>query len=429
MADFDAIVVGSGCAGPVAAYELAKAGKSVLVVERGTVSGAKNVSGGRLYTHALAAVFPDFRESAPLERRITRERITFLASDAATTLDVTDELMSQERYESYSVLRARFDPWLAAQAEEAGAEYINGIAVEELLKQDGRVTGVRAGGDEITADVVVLCDGVNSLLVPQAVNAKPLQPNQLAVGIKEVIALPESVISDRSLSASGDDGMAWLFVGDATKGRVGGGFLYTNKDTISIGLVATIADLFDSPEPIYQMFEDFKQHPSVAPIIAGGKVVEHSGHMVAEGGYDSMPPLIGEGVLLAGESALMCINAGYTVRGMDFAIAAGQIAGQSAAAALEAGDTSAAGLAGYQRALEQSFVLQDLKTLRKFPHFMETTPRLFTEYPKLARDAMRALFLSDGTPVQPLRKSLLPIAKRVGYLNLAKDVSKGVKAL
>ena len=429
MADFDAIVVGSGCAGPVAAYELAKAGKSVLVVERGTVSGAKNVSGGRLYTHALAAVFPDFRESAPLERRITRERITFLASDAATTLDVTDELMSQERYESYSVLRARFDPWLAAQAEEAGAEYINGIAVEELLKQDGRVTGVRAGGDEITADVVVLCDGVNSLLVPQAVDAKPLQPNQLAVGIKEVIALPESVISDRSLSASGDDGMAWLFVGDATKGRVGGGFLYTNKDTISIGLVATIADLFDSPEPIYQMLEDFKQHPSVAPIIAGGKVVEHSGHMVAEGGYDSMPPLIGEGVLLAGESALMCINAGYTVRGMDFAIAAGQIAGQSAAAALEAGDTSAAGLAGYQRALEQSFVLQDLKTLRKFPHFMETTPRLFTEYPKLARDAMRALFLSGGTPVQPLRKSLLPIAKRVGYLNLAKDVSKGVKAL
>lgn len=428
MADFDAIVVGSGCAGPVAAYELAKAGKSVLVVERGTFCGAKNVSGGRLYTHALRAVFPDFRQSAPLERRITRERVTFLAPDAATTLDVSDELMADERYESYSVLRARFDPWLAAQAEEAGAEYINGIAVEELLKQDGRVSGVRAGGDEITADVVLLCDGVNSLLVPQAVGGERLQPSQVAVGIKEVIELPERVISDRALSADGD-GMAWLFVGDATHGRVGGGFLYTNSDTISIGLVATISDLFESRTPIYQMLEDFKRHPSVAPIIAGGTVVEHSGHMVAEAGYDAMPPLVGEGVLLAGESALMCVNAGYTVRGMDFAIAAGQLAGRSAAAALEAGDTSAAGLAGYRQALEDSFVLQDLKTLRKFPHFMESTPRLFNEYPKLARDAMRSLFLADGTPVKPLRKSLLPLAKRVGYLNLIKDLGKGVKAL
>lgn len=428
MADFDAIVVGSGCAGPVAAYELAKAGKSVLVVERGTFCGAKNVSGGRLYTHALRAVFPDFRQSAPLERRITRERVTFLAPDAATTLDVSDELMADERYESYSVLRARFDPWLAAQAEEAGAEYINGIAVEELLKQDGRVSGVRAGGDEITADVVLLCDGVNSLLVPQAVGGERLQPSQVAVGIKEVIELPERVISDRALSADGD-GMAWLFVGDATHGRVGGGFLYTNSDTISIGLVATISDLFESRTPIYQMLEDFKRHPSVAPIIAGGTVVEHSGHMVAEAGYDAMPPLVGEGVLLAGESALMCVNAGYTVRGMDFAIAAGQLAGRSAAAALEAGDTSAAGLAGYRRALENSFVLQDLKTLRKFPHFMEGTPRLFNQYPELARDAMRSLFLADGTPMKPLRKNLLPLGKRVGYLNLIKDLGKGVKAL
>ncbi len=428
MADFDAIVVGSGCAGPVAAYELATAGRSVLVIERGTVCGAKNVSGGRLYTHSLSAVFPDFRDTAPLERRIVRERVSMLSPDAATTLDVTDELLGAERYESYSVLRARFDPWLAAQAEAAGAEYVNGIAVEALLKQDGRVCGVRAGGDEISADVVLLCDGVNSLLVPQAVGAAPPRPNQVAVGIKEVIELPEQVISDRSLCSSGD-GMAWLFVGDATHGRVGGGFLYTNRDTISIGLVATVSDLFESRVPIYQMLDDFKQHPSVAPIIAGGTVVEHSGHLVAEGGYDAMPELVGDGVLLAGESALMCVNAGYTVRGMDFAIAAGQQAGRSAAAALAAGDTTATGLAGYRRALEDSFVLQDLRTLRRFPHFMENTRRIFEEYPRLARDMMRSLFLVDGTPVQPVRKSMAAAVKEVGFLKLAKDLGRGVRAL
>jgi electron transfer flavoprotein-quinone oxidoreductase len=187
--------------------------------------------------------------------------------------------------------------------------------------------------------------------------------------------------------------------------------------------------MVDSDTPVYQLLENFKQHPSVAPIIAGGTVVEHSGHLVAEGGYDAMPPLVGDGVLLAGESALMCVNAGYTVRGMDFAIAAGQQAGRSAVAALEAGDTSAAGLAGYRTALEDSFVLQDLKTLRRFPHFMENTSRMFDAYPKLARDAMRSLFLVDGTPVKPVRKAMLPLAKRVGYLNLAKDITRGVKAL
>lgn len=428
MADFDAIVVGSGCAGPVAAYELARAGKSVLVVERGNYCGAKNVSGGRLYTHALRAVFPDYKASAPLERRIVRERVSMLAADAATTLDFSDELMSDERYESYSVLRARFDPWLAAQAEQAGAEFINGIAVEALLKTDGRVSGVRAGGDEITADVVLLCDGVNSLLVPQAMGTEPPTPHQLAVGIKEVIALPERVISDRALCADGE-GMAWLFVGDATRGRVGGGFVYTNTDTISIGLVATIADLFGSDRPIYQLLDDFKRHPSVAPLIAGGSVVEHSGHMVAEGGFDAMPPLVGDGVMLAGESALMCINAGYTVRGMDFAIAAGQQAGISAAAALDAKDTSSAGLAGYVQALEDSFVLRDLRTLRRFPQFMETTPRMFGQYPELARDAMRSLFLVDGSPLRPVRKNLMPLVKSVGVLNVAKDLRKGMKAL
>ena len=428
MADFDAVVVGSGCAGPVAAYELAKAGRSVLVVERGNTCGAKNVSGGRLYTHALRAVFPDFADSAPLERRITRERISMLAPDAATTIDFTDTDLRDPRYESYSVLRARLDPWLASRAEEAGAEYINGIAVEALLKDGGRVTGVRAGGDEITADVVLLCDGVNSLLLQQAVGGDRLQPDQVAVGIKQVIALPEKVISDRSLCPDGE-GMAWLFVGDATRGRVGGGFLYTNKDTISIGLVATVSELFESEAPIYQLLDDFTRHPSVAPIIAGGTVVEHSGHMVAEAGYDAMPPLVGDGVLLAGESALMCINAGYTVRGMDLAIAAGQQAGRSAAAALAAGDTSAAGLSGYRSALEDSFVLRDLRTLRKFPHFMETTPRMFGTYPELARDAMRSLFLVDGHPMKPLRKAMLPLAKRVGYLNLVKDLGRGVKAL
>ena len=428
MADFDAIVVGSGCAGPIAAHELAKAGRSVLVVERGNFCGAKNVSGGRLYVHSLAKVFPDFRDDAPLERRVVRERISMLAPDAGVTVEFADELMRDPRYESYTVLRAVFDQWLAGKAEAAGAEYINGIPVESLLKEGDRVVGVKAGDDEITADVVVLCDGVNSLLAPQAVGCPRPSPSAVAVGIKQIIELPAQVIGDR-VACADDEGAAWLFIGDATHGYPGGGFMYTNKETVSLGLVVPVSDMTKAEWPVYQMMEDFKHHPVVAPIIRGGTVREHSGHLVAEGGFDAMPSLVADGVLLAGESAMMCLNLGYTVRGMDLAIAAGACAGRAAAAALDKGDTSAAGLQGYVDALGESFVMRDLRALRRFPDFMETTPRMFNTYPQLARDAMRELFLVDGTPHVPIRKAMRPVVKRGKLLTMGKELYKGVKAL
>jgi len=428
MADFDAIVVGAGCAGSIAAYELAKVGKSVLVVERGSYAGAKNMTGGRLYTHSLQQVFPDFEQSAPLERRISHERISMLAPDANFTVDFSSAQMLEAGQDSYSVLRGTFDQWLAAQAEDAGAECIYGIAVEALLREGGRINGVRAGEDEITAEVVILADGVNSLLTEAAVGFKRPAAHTMAVGIKQVIELPAQVIEDRILAAEGDGG-AWLFVGDATHGHIGGGFMYTNKESLSLGLVATISDLARAQTPLYQMLEDLKAHPALAPLIKGGKVVEHSGHMVPEGGLDMMPTLVGNGVLLAGESAMMCVNLGYMVRGMDYAIAAGMHAGRCAAAALDAGDTSAQGLQGYKTALESSFVLKDLRQFSKFPAFMEQTTRLFNEYPKMVRDTMNAMFIVDGTPVRPLKQSMRKIVKNVGIMNILKDVRGGLKAL
>jgi len=431
MADFDAIMVGAGCAGSVAAYELAKVGKSVLLVERGNYAGAKNMTGGRIYSHSLKKVFPHFEEEAPLERRIVRERISLLAPDGNTTIDFSSDEMLKEGQDSYSVLRGPFDQWLASKAEEAGAEAVYGIAVDSLLKDaSGKVTGVSAAGDEITANAVLLCDGVNSLLTADAVGFERPAPHTMAVGIKQVIKLPASVITDRILAASDKDGAAWLFAGDATHGHIGGGFMYTNCDSISLGLVATISDLMSNAEtPIYQMLEDFKRHPAVAPLIKGGEVVEHSGHMVPEGGLNMMPELVGEGVLLAGESAMMCVNLGYQVRGMDYAVAAGQLAGIAAAQALDAGDTSKAGLAGYVQALEESFVLKDLRQFSRFPHFMESTKRIFNEYPALARDVMNRMFICDGSPVPPMRKSMMPMIKEVGIMNVIKDARGGLKAL
>lgn len=431
MADFDAIVVGAGLAGSVAAYELAKAGKEVLMVERGNFAGAKNMTGGRLYAHSLKKVFPDFEKEAPLERKICHERISLMTGDSNFTIDFSSDAMEDESQASYSVLRGPFDQWLASKAEDAGAEAIYGIPVESLIRDEsGKVCGIKAGEDEITAEVVILCDGVNSLLAQEAVVYSKPPASQIAVGVKEVFELDEQTIDDRLLCNPGE-GAAWLFAGDATHGVFGGGFMYTNRTSISLGVVAGIQACASTANatPVYQMLEDLKKHPAVAPLIKGAKVVEHSGHMVPEGGINIMPPLIGDGVMLAGDSAMMCINLGYMVRGMDYAIAAGQMAGQQAVKALDAGDTSKAGLQGYVDALEQSFVLKDLRQYKNEPAFMENFDRMFNGYPVMVRDIMNSMFVVDGSPVTPMKQNVMPIVKRMGIMNILKDVRGAMKAL
>ena len=431
MADFDAIVVGAGLAGSVAAYELAKAGKEVLMVERGNFAGAKNMTGGRLYAHSLKKVFPDFEKEAPLERKICHERISLMTGDSTFTIDFSSDAMEDESQASYSVLRGPFDQWLASKAEDAGAEAIYGIPVESLIRDEsGKVCGIKAGEDEITAEVVILCDGVNSLLAQEAVVYSKPPASQIAVGVKEVFELDEQTIDDRLLCNPGE-GAAWLFAGDATHGVFGGGFMYTNRTSISLGVVAGIQACASTANatPVYQMLEDLKKHPAVAPLIKGAKVVEHSGHMVPEGGINIMPPLIGDGVMLAGDSAMMCINLGYMVRGMDYAIAAGQMAGQQAVKALDAGDTSKAGLQGYVDALEQSFVLKDLRQYKDEPAFMENFDRMFNGYPVMVRDIMNSMFVVDGSPVTPMKQNVMPIVKRMGIMKILKDVRGAMKAL
>ena len=431
MADFDAIVVGAGLAGSVAAHELAKAGKEVLMVERGNFAGAKNMTGGRLYAHSLKKVFPDFEKEAPLERKICHERISLMTGDSNFTIDFSSDAMEDESQASYSVLRGPFDQWLASKAEDAGAEAIYGIPVESLIRDEsGKVCGIKAGEDEITAEVVILCDGVNSLLAQEAVVYSKPPASQIAVGVKEVFELDEQTIDDRLLCNPGE-GAAWLFAGDATHGVFGGGFMYTNRTSISLGVVAGIQACASTANatPVYQMLEDLKKHPAVAPLIKGAKVVEHSGHMVPEGGINIMPPLIGDGVMLAGDSAMMCINLGYMVRGMDYAIAAGQMAGQQAVKALDAGDTSKAGLQGYVDALEQSFVLKDLRQYKDEPAFMENFDRMFNGYPVMVRDIMNSMFVVDGSPVTPMKQNVMPIVKRMGIMNILKDVRGAMKAL
>jgi len=160
---FDAIVVGAGPAGAACAYVLAREGKNVLMVERGVTAGSKNVTGGRLYTYALEMLEPGLYTRAPLQRKVVREQIMLLGKDNAVTIDYVDYAFGENIPQSYTVLRAPFDEWFAGEAEAKGAMLATGILVDELLEKDGKIVGIRAGEDEMYADIVTFIDKALSI--------------------------------------------------------------------------------------------------------------------------------------------------------------------------------------------------------------------------------------------------------------------------
>ncbi|MBU9726245.1 FAD-dependent oxidoreductase [Diplocloster modestus] len=403
---FDVIIVGGGLAGSTAAYILAQEGLEVLVIERGNYSGSKNMTGGRLYGHSLEKIIPQFAKEAPVERRISKERFSLLTEDSAVTLEYGSAKLGTPGCESYSVLRAGFDRWLAEKAEEEGAMYIYGIRVDDLIVRDGRVCGVIAGDEEMEADLVILADGVNSLLAQKIGMKEELLPSQSAVGAKEVIQLDAATIEQRFQLNPGE-GLAWIFQGDCTDGRIGDGFLYTNKDTVSLGVLTTIQDIDDKETTIPQLVDRLKNHPAVKPLIEGGKLLEYSAHLVPEGGYSMVPTLYQDGVLLAGDAASLVINLGFMIRGMDLAIESGRLAAQTAVAAKEKGDFSAETLASYQQALEDSFVMKDLKFYDGYDKVIEDR-RLYQDCPAIADRLFADLFVVDGTGTKDISKKIVP---------------------
>jgi electron transfer flavoprotein-quinone oxidoreductase len=392
---FDVIVVGAGPAGLAASYLLAKAGLKVAVVERGDFPGSKNVMGGVLYRQPTEGILPGFWREAPFERAVVEQRAWVLTEKAVFKFSHRHEAFAEEPYNAFTVLRARFDKWMAQQVRSAGALIIPETVVESAIVEGERVVGVHTGrpDGDLYADVVIAADGVNSLLA-QSMGLRPeLDPDQVAIAVKEVIALPREVIEDR-FNVTGDQGVTIEMYADASWGMVGTGFIYTNRESLSVGTGALLSQLVERGVTPNDLMEHMKAHPAVAPLLAGGETREFLAHLIPEGGLRGMPKLSTGGMLVVGDAAMM-VNSMHR-EGSNLAMASGQLAAQAVLRAMEWKDFSAESLSYYDQLVRDSSIYKDLYKYRNMARFFETHPAFFSLYPDLLNEAAREMLTVDG---------------------------------
>ncbi len=421
---YDAVVVGAGPAGSLAALVLARAGKSVCLLERGPYPGAKNLYGGVVYGRVLDAIIPEWTDEAPIERWVTRRVTMVLTKTQSLAVDFRSAAWGAPPYNGATALRPAFDSWLAGRAEREGATLVTSTTATKLLRDPaGRVGGVstdRPEGD-IESRIVIACDGVNSFIAREAGLAPPLESAQCTLGVKEVRALPAGEI-ERRLALAPGEGADFEILG-GTGGVAGGGFLYTNAESLSVGVVLVLDDLARSGRRPEELLAELSGHPAIAPLLAGSELVEYGAHLIPEAGLAMMPKLAGDGILVAGDAAGMCLAAGLFLEGVNFAMASGALAGRAAAEALERSDTSASGLSGYAKLLQSSFVLADHRKLRRAPDLV-MSERMQRRYPALLCNLAEELFtVRNPEPKRGLFELARPARKRAGLRrrDLARD--------
>jgi electron transfer flavoprotein-quinone oxidoreductase len=398
MNDVDVIVVGAGPAGSAAALTLARAGKSVVLLERGPFPGSKNMYGGVVYGRILDQLIPDWYEHAPIQRWVTRRATMILTEDRALTVDYRTEAWGRPPYNGATAYRPDFDSWFADHAVAAGAQLVTSTVATGLVREGGKVVGVNTDRGELRARAVIACDGVNSFLAKEAGLYPHTEPHHFTLGVKETIALDRELLEQR-FGVRGNHGVDYEVIG-CTGSIPGGGFLYTNLDTIAVGLVLRLPELSAQRKRPEELLAEFKAHPAIAPLVEGGEVKEYSAHLIPEGGYEMMPQLATDGMVVAGDAAAMVLAAGIWLEGVNFAIGSGMTAGATIADALGRGDLSAAALADYRKRLEGTFVLQDLHKLRGAPDLI-MGDRTQQRYPRLATELVEQLFTVRNPQPKP----------------------------
>ena len=402
--NFDVIVVGAGPSGVSAAISLAKANKKVLLIERGDYAGAKNMYGGIMYSHALNDIFPNFLNEAPIERITKKHNYLILTENEAVGISYSDKLLNSENNISFTAIRSKFDKWCVEEAQKAGVIYAPRTLVKNVIVRNNFVIGVKTEIEEIYASIVIIADGANSLLAKEIGLRKDIEPKDVALAVKEVYQLDKNTINDKFNLINDKDGAMIECLGYPFNDVLGLSFVYTNSDSVSIGIGITLDELAKNSLKPYDYLDQFKNHPEISPLIKDGKMIEYSAHLIPEGGYKKIPKLYTNGAMVIGDAAMLINNINF--EGTNLALVSGQLAAKAAIVALDCNDVSKNTLKLYENYIKESFIYKDLKSYKNIIESVKKRKKSFLDfYPKQATLFFKTFVEASG------------VEKRKVYLN------------
>lgn len=366
MDRFDVVIVGCGVGGCSAGYVLADNHLKTLIIERGGEPGEKNVMGGVLYLDEFKKLGVNLH-NLPRERRVTTEGFVFPSGD-----DCSFVFRVGPADNAYTVFRSSFDKWFSNEVEKKGVMIVKGIKVKELIKRGDEWVIVTDAG-EVSAPFVVGADGVNSIVARKTGLRSQFSPEHFIVTVKEVIAISRDRIESR-FNLKCDEGAIYDVVGIPYIEVGGGGFIYTNKDTISIGAGARLSTILSHKVRFPEYIEYMKRNPAIRRLIEGGELVEYSVHMIPFGGVKRWGDVVGDGVLLVGD-AMGSILPDLT--GAPFAVFTGRVAGEIIREAYRGGINTKEKLKNYYILLKREGIWRKMRRsaiisllLKRFPDFL-----------------------------------------------------------
>lgn len=365
--DADVIIVGGGLSGLSAGITAVREGLNVILLERGEYSGAKNLSGGRMYVHSLLKLIPDALDKAPFERPITKETFEFFCDNRKLSFSLEEK----DKKNSFSVLRSKFDRWLAEEAEKLGLLISYSTLVTDSHREGNGIT-LETNRGALKAPLVIDASGVTSVVF-RYLGLRNFSPSKWMLGVKEIVKT--------DIKMNDNEGEVRTIVG-AIKGVKGGGFVYTNKDSLSVGMAVTFDSLPKSEYPAKDLVEGFREKIGI-----DGEILEYSAHAIPYYGYKNLPAIYADNLIAVGDSAGFLINDGFTIRGMDLAIASGMIAGLSAKKIRDNGYKTEI----YYDMLKESFILKHLELAYNRFELMNKAYTL-NSYPEILCNVLSDMF-------------------------------------
>ena len=369
--EMDVVIVGAGPAGLACAIELARLepGLSIAVLEKAPSLGEHNLSGAVINPRAFHELFPDLPESDfPFRQQVAAEAVYFLTERRAQRMPTPP---SMQNHGNHTASICEVVRWLGEKAEGLGVNIFAGFPVDALLVEERRVRGVRTtpsglerngtpGSEftpptDVTARITVVADGTRSLLGQAYREWEGItspNPQIFALGVKEVWEVKHPL--DRVVHTLG-----WPLPSDA----FGGSFMYPlGESQVALGLVVGL-DYHDAALDVHQLLQRMKLHPLFRAQLEGGTLLEWGAKTIPEGGYYALPDRRhGDGILMVGDAA------GFvdvpSLKGIHYAMQSGIYAARTAAAALAAGDVSAAALAPYDKVVDESYIAGDMHQTR-----------------------------------------------------------------